>query len=79
LLRLGREAEALAAAQQFLLREDERNLICPGVYELARRQGNYTAIAQAAAARGDPVAFLAALLSARRKLSEQAEVSPRIS
>jgi hypothetical protein len=80
LLRLGRQAEALAAAQQFLLREDERNLICPGVYELARRHGDYTAIAQAAAARGDPVAFLAALLSARKNTSSsQAVVSPRVS
>jgi len=75
LLRVGREREALATAQQFLLREDERNLICPGVYELARRRGDYGAIAQAAAARGDPVAFLAALLSGRRQASAQTGAS----
>lgn len=64
LVRLGREGEALAAAEEFLLQEDERNLICPGVYELARRRKDYSAIARAAVARSDPVAFLAALLSA---------------
>lgn len=76
LLRVGSEKEALAAAQRFLLREDERNLVCPGVYELGRRNGDYGAIAQAAAARGDPVAFLAALLSSRRSPSAQAGTSP---
>ncbi|MCS7022670.1 MAG: hypothetical protein NZU63_12690 [Gemmataceae bacterium] len=63
LVRIGREAEALTAAQRFLLRDDEQHLFCPGVYELGRRLRNYRVIAEAAAARGDPVAFLAALLS----------------
>lgn len=79
LVRLGREAEALAAAEEFLLREDERNLICPGVYELARRRGDYAAIARAAIAREDPVAFLAALLSKSRLPAVEAAAPPSAS
>jgi hypothetical protein len=66
LLRADRPAEALAAAKQFLLAEDERNLICPGVSELAKKAGDYAAVAEAAKARNDPVAFLAGLIAAKR-------------
>jgi hypothetical protein len=65
LMRANRPAEALAAAKQFLLAEDDRNLICPGVSELARKAGDYSALAEAAQARNDPVAFLAGLIAAR--------------
>jgi hypothetical protein len=65
LLRANRPAEALAAAKQFLLAEDERNLICPGVNELARRAGDFGSIAEAAKARQDPVGYLAALIAGR--------------
>lgn len=66
LLKANRPAEALAAAKRFLLAEDERNLICPGVSELARRAGDTAAMAEAAKARHDPVAFLASLIAAKQ-------------
>jgi hypothetical protein len=66
LLRADRPAEALAAAKQFLLTEDERNLICPGVSELAKKAGDFAAVAEAAKARNDPVAFLAGLIAGRK-------------
>lgn len=66
LLKANRPAEALAAAKRFLLVEDERNLICPGVNELAKRAGDYASIAEAAKARNDPVGFLAGLLAGRK-------------
>ncbi|MBY0514934.1 MAG: hypothetical protein K2P78_13595, partial [Gemmataceae bacterium] len=63
LVRIGREREALAAARQFLLHEDERNLICPGVAELARRLGDFETMAEVAKERNDPVQFLAGLIA----------------
>ncbi len=66
LLRANRPAEALAAAKTFLLAEDERNLICPGVNELAKKAGDFAALAEAAQARNDPVAFLAGLIAAKK-------------
>jgi hypothetical protein len=66
LLRADRPAEALAAAKQFLLTEDERNLICPGVSELAKKAGDFAAVAEAAKARNDPVAFLAGLIAGKK-------------
>lgn len=66
LLKANRPAEALAAAKRFLLAEDERNLICPGVSELARRVGDLDAVAEAAKARHDPVNFLASLIAGKK-------------
>ena len=66
MLRADRPAEALAAAKQFLLAEDDRNLICPGVGELAKRAGDFGTLAEAAKARNDPVAFLAGLIAANK-------------
>jgi hypothetical protein len=63
LVRAGRPAEALAAAKQFLLSEDDHNLICPGVNELAKRLGDHASLAEAAQARNDPVTFLASLIA----------------
>lgn len=65
LLKVQRTQEALGAAKQFLLAEEDRNLICPGVNELARRVGDYGALADAAKARGDSVGFLASLIAAK--------------
>jgi hypothetical protein len=65
LLKANRPADALAAAKQFLLAEDDRNLICPGVNELARRAGDFASLAEAAKARHDPVNFLASLIAAK--------------
>lgn len=66
LLRADRPKDALAAAKKYLLTEDERNLICPGVTELARRVGDYESIAEAAQARSDAVQFLAGLIAGRK-------------
>jgi hypothetical protein len=66
LLKANRPTEALAAAKRFLLMEDERNLICPGVNELARRVGDTEAMAEAAKARHDPVGFLASLIAGKK-------------
>jgi hypothetical protein len=63
LVRVGRTREALAAAREFLASEDERNLICPGVNELAKRLNDYAALAEAAKARSDAVGFLAGLIA----------------
>ena len=76
LLRADKTPDALAAAKQYLLAEDERNLVCPGVTELAKRAGDYGAIVEAARARGDAVQFLAGLIasdSPRRTQSSQRE------
>jgi hypothetical protein len=66
LLKANRPAEALGAAKRFLLAEDDRNLMCPGVSELARRAGDFASLAEAAKARNDPVNFLASLIAARK-------------
>lgn len=65
LLKVNRPADALAAAKRFLLAEDDRNLICPGVSELAKRAGDFNSLAEAAKARHDPVGYLASLIAAR--------------
>lgn len=66
LLRANKPAEALAAAKQFLLAEDERNLICPGVTELAKKANDFAALADAAKARNDPVGYLAGLIAGKK-------------
>jgi hypothetical protein len=66
LLKVNRPADALAAAKRFLLAEDDRNLICPGVNDLARRAGDFDALSEAAKARHDPVGFLASLIAAQK-------------
>ncbi len=65
LLKANRPGEALAAAKRFLLAEDDRNLICPGVNELAQRVGDFTALSEAAKARNDAVGYLASLIAAK--------------
>jgi hypothetical protein len=66
LLKANRPAEALAAAKEFLMAEDDRNLICPGVNELAKKAGDFAALADAAQARNDPVGFLAGLIAGKK-------------
>lgn len=63
LLRINRTREALEAARKFLEQEDERNLICPGVTELARRLNDYQTLADVAKVRNDAVGFLAGLIA----------------
>lgn len=65
LLKAGRPAEALGVARQYLADEDERRLNCPGVTELAKRLGDYDALAEAARAKADPVTYLAGLIAGR--------------
>jgi hypothetical protein len=63
LLRVDRAGEALEAAKKYLIHEDDRSLICPGVNELARRGGDFATLAEAAKARNDAVGFLAGLIA----------------
>lgn len=65
LLKLNRPAEALAIAREYLSDADDRQLSCPGLYELCQKQGNFAALAEIAQQRGDPVHFLAGLIAKR--------------
>ncbi len=66
LLRSNRPVDALSAAKKYLLSQDDRNMICPGVGELARKAGDFDSMAEAAQARNDPVGFLAGLIAGRK-------------
>lgn len=66
LLRANRTADALAAAKTFLMTEDDARLVCPGVAELAKRVGDYAALADAAKSRADAVGYLAGLIAGRK-------------
>lgn len=63
LVRVTRLREALEAARAMLANEDERNLICPGVSELAKRLNDYQAMSDIARSRNDAVGFLAGLIA----------------
>ena len=63
LLRIDRVKDALAAANAILTNEDERNLICPSVTELAKRLNDFQSMAEIAKARQDAVGFLAGLIA----------------
>lgn len=65
LLKLDRKAEALAVAKKYLAGEN-RQLSCPGVYELCQQAGDFSGLAEAAKVRGDGVSFLAGLIAGRR-------------
>ncbi len=65
LLKLDRISEAFAVAKEYLGDVEDRQLNCPGVSELARRVGDYRALAEAAKAKADPVNYLAGLIAAR--------------
>jgi hypothetical protein len=64
MLKLGRKDEALAVAKKYLAGEN-RQLSCPGVYELCQQAGDYTGLAEAAKGRNDGVNFLAGLIAAK--------------
>ncbi|HEV3145581.1 MAG TPA: hypothetical protein VGZ47_16930, partial [Gemmataceae bacterium] len=64
LIRLDRVPEALQVATEYLIDVDERQLSCPGAFELAQRLKDYQALAETARARQDPVHFLAGLIAA---------------
>ena len=65
LLKLGRKDEALAIAKKYLAGEN-RQLSCPGVYELCQQAGDYTGLAESAKGRNDGVNFLAGLIAAKK-------------
>jgi hypothetical protein len=62
LLKLDRKADALQVAKKYLAGEN-RQLSCPGVYELCQQAGDYAGLAEAARTRGDGVSFLAGLIA----------------
>ncbi len=62
LLRLDRLPEALAVAKAYLTNA-QGELSCPPVTELARRAGDYPALAEAAKANADAVSYLAGLIA----------------
>ena len=64
-LKADRLSDALTTAKRFLGSSNERELSCPGVTELARRAGDYAALAAAAKGKADPVTYLAGLIAAR--------------
>jgi hypothetical protein len=64
LLKLDRKAEALAVAKKYLTGEN-RQLSCPGVYELCQQAGDFGGLADAARTRGDGVNFLAGLIAGK--------------
>jgi hypothetical protein len=65
LVRLDRLPEALEVAKKYLLDVDERQLSCPGTFDLAQRLKDYQALAESARARQDPVHYLAGLIAGR--------------
>jgi len=64
-LKADRLPDALATARRFLASANERELSCPGVTELARRAGDYAALADVAKGKADPVLYLAGLIAGR--------------
>lgn len=65
LLKANRLPEAIAVAKDHLADADERSLSCPSLAELAKRAGDYRALADSAQAKADPVTYLAALIAGR--------------
>ena len=66
LLKIGRKEEALAVAKKYLAGEN-RQLSCPGVYELCQQSGDFAGLAAAAQKRSDGVNFLAGLIAANER------------
>jgi len=66
MLKIDRKAEALAVAKKYLAGEN-RQLSCPGVYELCQQAGDFTGLSDAARTRGDGVNFLAGLIAGSDK------------
>jgi len=65
LMKLGRQTDALEIAKKYLAGEN-RQLSCPGVYELCQLAGDFTGLAEAARSRGDGVNYLAGLIAAKK-------------
>jgi hypothetical protein len=65
LLKIGRKPEALEVAKKYLVGEN-RQLSCPGVYELCQEAGDFSGLTEAARKRNDGVSFLAGLIAAKK-------------
>jgi hypothetical protein len=63
LVRVGQPARAVEVARDHLANAPAGSLRCPSLLELCQQTGNYAALAHAAAAHGDPVHYLAALIA----------------
>lgn len=68
LAQLDRHKEALAAFARYLAQANPRQLACPPATELARKSGDYDALAELALRRGDAVGYAVAK-SAQAKLN----------
>ncbi|HLW64060.1 MAG TPA: hypothetical protein VKS79_01995 [Gemmataceae bacterium] len=66
LVRLDRLPEALEVGKQYLTDVDERQLSCPGTFDLAQRLKDYQSLAESARVRQDPVHYLAGLIAASK-------------
>lgn len=67
LIKLGRDADALAVARRFLTHADSRRLSCPTIGELCQKVKDYRVLADAARQVGDPIHFLAGLIAAGKQ------------
>lgn len=63
LSQLGRYQEALTAFARYLAQANPRQLACPPATELARKSGDYAALAELALRRGDAVGYAVAKVS----------------
>jgi hypothetical protein len=67
LLRLGRDAEALAVARRHLANVTDRQLTCPGIVELCQKTGDYRTLAEVAREQDNAVHFVAGLIAAEER------------
>jgi hypothetical protein len=66
LLKIGRDAEALAAARQYLGKVYMQRLTCPNLLELCLKQKDFQSLAEVARVQGDAVHLLAGLIGAQK-------------
>jgi hypothetical protein len=66
LLRLNRQAEALAVARKHLLGPHSHQLTCPSVAELCQKTNDFRTLAEVAREQGDAVHFMAGLLGTKK-------------
>jgi hypothetical protein len=66
LSQLGRHQEALTAYARYLAQAEPRQLACPPPHELARKSGDFGALAELSLRRGDAVSYAAAKAAAGR-------------
>jgi hypothetical protein len=69
LAQLGQHKEALAAFARYLAQANPRQLACPPAAELARKCGDYAALAELALRRGDAVGYAIAKAAERGSIT----------